>query len=57
MGVNDAFVRILVGFIVLAFVFVGPKIGWGWLGLIGVVSGFARWCPLYGLLGISTADK
>lgn len=27
---------------------------WGWLGLLPLLSGLVRHCPLYALLGLST---
>mgnify|MGYP000908398918 FL=1 len=30
---------------------------WGWFGLIPLATAFIGWCPLYKLLGISTAKK
>jgi hypothetical protein len=57
VGVNDGFLRLFIGAILLAFVFFGPKISWGWIGVLGIITGFLRWCPLYMLAGISTYRK
>lgn len=46
--------RILLGVAMLALVFTGPQTPWGWLGLVLIVTGIAKFCPIYFLLGIST---
>ena len=46
--------RIVVGIMLIALVFVGPKTPWGWIGIIPLATGFLRTCPLYSLLGIRT---
>lgn len=57
VGVNDGFMRAFFGLVLLIFVFFGPKIDWGWIGLVGVITGTLRWCPIYSLAGINTAQK
>lgn len=54
VGVNDGFIRLFVGLVLLTFVFFGPQISWGWIGIIGVVTGVLRWCPIYSLAGVNT---
>lgn len=53
-GQFDRLLRILVGIVLLALVFVGPKTPWGWLGLVPLLTGLVGFCPLYRLLGINT---
>lgn len=51
----DRAIRIALGFVLVAFVFLGPK--WGWLGVAGLVllmTGFVGYCPIYGMLGLKT---
>jgi hypothetical protein len=50
-------IRVLVGLVLLCFVFVGPKTPWGWIGIIPILTGATGLCPLYTLLGISTCPK
>jgi hypothetical protein len=61
MSVNegrvDRLLRVLVGLILIALVFVGPRTSWGWLGLIPLVTGLVGFCPLYRLVGINTCAK
>lgn len=56
VGGIDRALRILAGLALLSLVVFldGPD---RWLGLIGIVplvTGFARWCPLYPLMGLNT---
>lgn len=54
VGSMDRLARIVVGLILIALVFVGPKTPWGWIGVVPLVTGLFRTCPLYSVLGIST---
>jgi DUF2892 family protein len=56
-GLIDRVLRITVGVILIAFVFVGPQTRWGWLGVLPLVTGLIGWCPAYDLLGIRTRAK
>ena len=49
--------RVVVGAILIALVFVGPKTPWGWIGLIPLVTAFVGFCPAYRLLGICTTSR
>ncbi len=49
--------RVLIGLGIVSLVFIGPKTNWGWLGLVPITTGFTGLCPLYTILGISTAPK
>ncbi|MGE4530675.1 MAG: DUF2892 domain-containing protein [Acidithiobacillus sp.] len=53
-GYLDRGVRILVGIILIALVFVGPHTPWGWIGVVPLLTGLVGWCPAYTLLGIRT---
>ncbi len=53
-GTIDRALRIIVGLVLIALVFVGPKTLWGWIGLIPLITGLAGWCPAYALVGIKT---
>ena len=54
VGIIDSSLRIAIGIVLLALVFVGPQTPWGWVGLIPLVTGLARSCPLYSLIGLNT---
>ena len=54
VGGIDRILRIVVGLILIALVFVGPKTNWGWIGLIPLLTGLFSFCPAYTLLGLNT---
>lgn len=57
VGSLDRMLRIVLGLVLIALVFVGPKTAWGWVGVIPLATGFLRTCPLYSLLGFNTCPK
>jgi Protein of unknown function (DUF2892) len=57
VGNADRMLRIGLGILLIAMVFVGPRSPWGWLGLVPLVTGLVRWCPAYLPFGISTCKK
>jgi len=54
VGVVDRIGRIVIGLVLLALVFVGPKTAWGFIGAIPLLTGLVGYCPLYRLVGLST---
>ncbi len=56
-GGIDRALRIIVGIVLIALVFVGPKTPWGWIGLIPLITGLVGICPLYAILGINTCKS
>lgn len=57
VGNIDRLIRIILGVVLIAMVFVGPKTAWGWIGLIAIFTGLVRWCPAYLPFGINTCKK
>jgi Protein of unknown function (DUF2892) len=57
VGNFDRLVRICIGVVLIAMVFVGPKSPWGWIGLVPLLTGLVRWCPAYLPFGINTCKK
>lgn len=57
VGTIDRTVRIVVGLVLIALVFVGPKTAWGWIGVVPLLTGLSGWCPPYSLLGINTCKR
>lgn len=57
VGGIDRILRIAVGLVLIALVFVGPKTPWGWVGLVPLATGLMRICPLYSLIGVSTCPR
>lgn len=56
LGIIDRVVRVAVGVLLLAVVFVGPKTWLGLVGLVPLVTGVVGTCPLYRLFGFSTCS-
>ena len=57
IGSLDKIIRVLVGLVLLALVFVGPQSAWGWIGLPVILIALFSWCPLYKVLGVSTCKR
>ena len=53
-GTMDRVLRVTVGILLIALVFVGPQTNWGWIGLVPLLTGLVGSCPVYKLFGIST---
>lgn len=54
VGGFDRIARIILGLVLIALVFVGPKTPWGWIGLVPLLTGLLQTCPLYTLLGFNS---
>lgn len=57
VGGFDRILRIVLGLALLAGFFLMPEASYRWAFLIGIVplvTGLARSCPLYSILGVST---
>lgn len=54
VGTMDRVLRIVVGLILIALAATGTVGWWGWLGVVPLLTGLFRFCPLYMPLGIST---
>ncbi len=57
VGSIDRILRIIVGVVLIALVFVGPQTPWGWVGLVPLVTALIGWCPAYTLLGLNSGAK
>lgn len=53
-GTIDRAIRVVLGLVLLALVFTGPKTLWGYVGLLPLLTGLVGSCPIYALLGFST---
>ncbi len=53
-GALDRVVRVILGTVLLALVFVGPQTWLGLIGIIPLVTGLLGFCPAYRLLGVRT---
>jgi hypothetical protein len=56
-GTIDRAIRIALGLGLLSLVFVGPQSPLGYIGLVPLATGLIGFCPLYRLLGLSTARQ
>ena len=56
VGTADRIIRIVMGIVLLALVFVlhTPARWFGLIGIIPLMSALIGWCPLYTLLGVRT---
>lgn len=57
VGSLDRALRIIVGLVLVALVFTGPKTAWGWLGVVPLLTGLFSTCPLYSIAGLSTCSR
>jgi len=57
VGGIDKILRIVIGIVLIALVFVGPKTPWGWIGIIPLVTGLFNFCPAWTLLKINTRKE
>jgi hypothetical protein len=57
VGSADRLLRIALGLVLIALVFVGPKSAWGWIGIIPLATGLLRTCPAYSILGVNTCKR
>lgn len=57
VGTLDRILRVLVGIVLLALVFVGPQTLWGLIGLVPLATAVIGFCPAYRLLGICTLAR
>ncbi|UCC73794.1 MAG: DUF2892 domain-containing protein [Gemmatimonadota bacterium] len=52
--VIDRLLRVVVGAGLLVVAITGPKIAWGYLGILPLLTGLAGFCPGYKIFGITT---
>jgi hypothetical protein len=57
MGYADRILRILLGASLIGLAAAGSIGAWGYLGVVPLVTGLAARCPLYSMLGITTAGR
>lgn len=54
VGRLDQVLRIIVGAIFITLAYTGLIGSWGYIGVVPLLTGLLRWCPLYTLLGVQT---
>lgn len=55
VGKTDRLLRIIIGLVILVIGYINSS-WWGLIGLIPLLTGLFRWCPLYKLFKVNT-DK
>ncbi len=65
IGTIDRILRIVLGLVLIALVFVslptpwgpvGPT-PWGWVGVVPLLTALIAWCPVYTLIGLKTCKS
>ncbi|GIX24614.1 MAG: hypothetical protein KatS3mg122_1845 [Caldimonas sp.] len=54
VGGIDRIARIVLGLVLVALAATGTVGLWGYIGVVPLLTGLFRMCPLYSLLGLST---
>lgn len=54
VGGIDRILRIVVGIVLIALTLMGTIGVWGWIGIVPLVTGLFKFCPLYSVLGMNT---
>lgn len=57
IGHGERLFRIVIGVVLIALVFVGPKTPFGWIGVVPLATGILGFCGLYRVCGISTYKR
>ena len=52
VGTIDRALRIVIGLVLIALAATGRIGAWGWIGILPVLTGIARVCPAYSILGV-----
>ncbi len=54
VGGIDRILRIVIGLALIGLAVTGTVGIWGWIGIVPLLTGLVRWCPVYPLCGISS---
>jgi hypothetical protein len=54
VGSIDRILRVVAGLVLIALAATGTVGAWGWIGIVPLVTGLFRFCPLYSLIGFNT---
>ena len=54
IGSWDRVVRIVAGVALIVLAWVGVIGVWGWIGIVPLVTGLFKFCPLYSIIGMNT---
>ena len=56
VGKLDRVLRVIVGVILITLAATGIFTPWGWIGVVPLVTGLIKSCPLYSILGMNTCS-
>jgi TM2 domain-containing membrane protein YozV len=61
VGGIDRTIRIIAGLFLISLVFfgdqiIGQNVVWGWIGVVPLVTGLFKFCPLYSIIGVKTCS-
>ncbi|MDO9052163.1 MAG: DUF2892 domain-containing protein [Methylotenera sp.] len=54
VGGIDRVLRIVAGLALIAWVVLADGRVWAWIGVVPLATGLIKFCPLYGIFGISS---
>jgi membrane-bound ClpP family serine protease len=54
VGGIDRILRIVVGIVLIALTLMGTIGVWGWIGVVPLVTGLFKFCPLYSIIGMNS---
>ena len=57
IGTVDRVLRIALGLLLIVLAYAGVIGAWGYLGIVPLLTGVVRFCPVYKLLGMDTCAK
>ena len=56
VGTIDRALRIIGGLILITLAATGMFAPWGWIGVVPLLTGIFRFCPVYSLFGMTTCS-
>lgn len=57
VGGIDRALRVIVGLALIALAITGAVGVWGYIGIVPLLTGVFKFCPLYPIVGINTCKK
>ncbi len=54
VGGIDRVLRVIAGVVLITLTLMGVIGVWGWIGVLPLLTGLVRFCPLYPLLGVNS---
>jgi len=54
VGGIDRILRIVVGLVLIGLAATGTVGPWGWIGVVPLLTGSIKFCPLYSIIGINS---